>query len=46
MVVEIKPLKDLKEPDPNPKRRTKSWVYSVKTWAINHKMEGSKGMVC
>jgi hypothetical protein len=35
LVVEIKPAKDLKEPDLNPKRRTKSWVYSVKMWAIN-----------
>lgn len=35
LVVEIKPAKDLKEPDSNPKRKTKSWVYSVKTWAVN-----------
>jgi len=35
LVVEIKPQKDLKEPDTNPKRRTKSWAYQVKTWAVN-----------
>jgi len=35
MVVEIKPAKDLKEPQTNPTRRTKSWAYSVKMWAIN-----------
>lgn len=35
LVVEIKPQKDLKMPDTNPKRRTKSWAYSVKMWAIN-----------
>jgi hypothetical protein len=35
LVVEIKPQKDLKEPDANPKRKTKSWAYSVKTWVIN-----------
>ena len=27
--------KKLKMPPINPKRRTKSWAYSVKTWAIN-----------
>lgn len=35
LVVEIKPQKDLKEPEPNPKRKTKSWAYNVKTWVIN-----------
>jgi hypothetical protein len=35
LVVEIKPAKDLKEPNPNPPKRTSSWVYSVKTWAVN-----------
>ena len=36
LVVEIKPAKELKMPDTNPKKRTKSWAYSVKMWAINH----------
>ncbi len=35
LVVEIKPEKDLKDPDQNPKRKTKSWAFKVKTWAIN-----------
>jgi hypothetical protein len=35
VVIEIKPAKDLKEPQRTPKRRTKSWAYSVKTWVIN-----------
>jgi hypothetical protein len=35
LVVEIKPQKDLKEPDTNPKRKTKSWAYQVKIWAVN-----------
>jgi hypothetical protein len=35
VVVEIKPAKDLKEPPTNPPKRTKSWAYSVKTWAVN-----------
>jgi hypothetical protein len=35
LVVEIKPQKDLKMPETNPKRKTKSWAYSVKTWAVN-----------
>lgn len=34
-VIEVKPEKDLKEPEVNPKRRTRSWAYRVKTWAIN-----------
>lgn len=35
LVIEIKPQRDLKMPEKNPKRKTKSWAYSVKTWAIN-----------
>ena len=43
MVVEVKPAKDLKEPQTNPTRRTKSWAYSVKMWAINQaKWEAAK----
>jgi hypothetical protein len=43
LVVEIKPAKDLKMPETNPKRRTKSWAYSVKMWAINQaKWEAAK----
>ncbi len=35
LVVEIKPQKDLNMPEQNPKRKTKSWAYKVKTWAVN-----------
>jgi len=35
LVVEIKPKKDLIEPEKNPKRKTKSWVYQVQMWARN-----------
>jgi hypothetical protein len=35
VVIEIKPQKDLVEPERNPKRKTKSWVYRVQTWAVN-----------
>ena len=35
VVIEVKPKKDLKMPDQNPKRKTKSWVYSVKAYAVN-----------
>lgn len=35
LVIEIKPEKDLKMPEQNPKRKTKSWAFRVKTWAVN-----------
>lgn len=35
IILEVKPQKDLKMPPTNPKKKTKSWAYSVKTWAIN-----------
>lgn len=35
LVIEIKPEKDLQMPEQNPKRKTKSWAFRVKTWAIN-----------
>ena len=35
MVIEVKPAKDLKEPILNPPRKTKSWAYTVKMYAIN-----------
>jgi hypothetical protein len=34
-LIEIKPKKDLIEPEKNPKRKTKAWVYRVQTWAKN-----------
>lgn len=35
MVVEIKPQKEVEMPPQNPKRRTKSWANSIRTWALN-----------
>ena len=35
VVIEVKPKKETKMPPTNPKKRTKSWAYSVKTWAVN-----------
>lgn len=35
LVIELKPEKDLKMPEQNPKRKTKSWAFSVKTWVVN-----------
>lgn len=34
-LIEVKPKKDLIEPEKNPKRKTKSWIYNVQTWARN-----------
>jgi len=35
LVIEIKPQKQIDGPNPNPKRRTKAWVNSVKTYMTN-----------
>ena len=35
MVIEIKPKKQVAKPNTNPKRRTKAWANSVKTWMVN-----------
>ena len=35
MVVEVKPKKETKMPNVNPKKRTKSWAQSVQTYAVN-----------
>ena len=34
-MIEVKPASQVKMPPQNPKRRTKSWVYQVKTWMVN-----------
>jgi len=34
-VVEVKPKKQTIPPNPNPKRKTKNWMYEVKTYAVN-----------
>jgi len=35
VVIEVKPKSQTKMPPTNPKKRTKSWAYSVKTYAVN-----------
>ena len=35
VVIEVKPKSQTKMPPQNPKKRTKSWAYSVKTYAVN-----------
>ena len=34
-VIEVKPHRQTQQPNPKPKRRTKSWLYEVKTYAVN-----------
>jgi hypothetical protein len=34
-VIEVKPHRQTQQPNPTPKRRTKSWLYEVKTYAVN-----------
>jgi hypothetical protein len=34
-VIEVKPHKQTQQPNPKPKRKTKSWIYEVKTYAVN-----------
>mgnify|MGYP002038412478 CR=1 FL=1 len=34
-MIEIKPDKEVKGPEKNPKRKTKSWVYAVHTYVTN-----------
>ena len=35
VVIEVKPKSQTKMPPQNPKKRTKSWAYSVSTYAVN-----------
>ena len=34
-IIEVKPKKDLKAPNSNPKRRTRQWFMSCKTFIVN-----------
>lgn len=45
-VIEVKPKKDLKEPEKNPKRKTRAWAYQVKTWAINQQKWAAARKYC
>ena len=35
VIIEVKPKKETKMPPQNPKKRTKAWAYSVRTYAVN-----------
>ena len=35
VVIEVKPKRQLKMPEKNPKKRTKSWAHDVHNWVIN-----------
>jgi hypothetical protein len=45
-IIEVKPKKDLKEPEKNPKRKTRSWAYQVKTWAVNQQKWSAAKKYC
>ena len=45
-VIEVKPKKDLREPEKNPKRKTRSWAYQVKTWAVNQQKWSAAEKYC
>jgi hypothetical protein len=34
-IIEVKPEKQTRPPNPNPKRKSKSWLYEAKTYAVN-----------
>ena len=35
VVIEVKPKRQLKMPEKNPKKRTKAWAHDVHNWVIN-----------
>ncbi len=35
VVIEVKPKRQLKMPDKNPRKRTKAWAHDVHNWVIN-----------
>ena len=35
MIIEVKPKKQCKPPEKNPKRKTKKWYTEVKQWGVN-----------
>tara|TARA_R100000231_G_scaffold133425_1_gene106335 strand:+ start:788 stop:1237 length:450 start_codon:yes stop_codon:yes gene_type:complete len=45
-VIEVKPAKQVKGPNPNPKRRTKNWAKEVQTYLINQNKWKSMTEVC
>jgi hypothetical protein len=45
-MIEIKPKKQVVGPNPNPKRKTKSWLYEVKTFATNQAKWKAASTIC
>jgi len=46
MVIEVKPQSQINGPNPQPKRRTKSWMYQVQTYLTNQCKWESMKSVC
>ena len=45
-IIEVKPKYQCKPPDANPKRKTRQWLNSVKTWTINEAKWKSANEFC
>lgn len=45
-VIEVKPHRQTQQPNPKPKRKTKSWLYEVKTYAVNQAKWKAAHEVC
>ena len=45
-IIEVKPKHQCKPPPKNPKRKTKQWFNSVKTWTINEAKWKSANEFC
>ena len=45
-IVEVKPKYQCKPPDANPKRKTRQWLSSVKTWTVNEAKWKSANEFC
>jgi len=45
-IIEVKPKYQCKPPPANPKRKTKQWLNSVKTWTINEAKWKSANEFC
>ena len=45
-IIEVKPKYQCKPPQANPKRKTKQWYNSVKTWTINEAKWKSANFFC
>ena len=45
-IIEVKPKYQCKPPDANPKRKTRQWLSSVKTWTVNEAKWKSANEFC